>query len=144
MAQNSPLVRSNETLAARVERAAHMAYLQGATEVDIAKAVGIKPVTLRDWKKRSEWAAAVRELRRHQKQLALDRLAVITTKAVTAIEECLRSENDFVKLKAAEWVLERGVRLGDDFGNTVTDVTAGEIQRFVTQVTAKQEARDAD
>ena len=144
MAQNSPLVKSNETLAARVERAAHMAYLQGATEVDISKALGIKPVTLRDWKKRSEWAAAICELRAQQRHFAFDRLATMTTRAVGAIEECLKSDNDAVKLKTAVWVLERGVWLGNEAGIPLTDATAGDIQTFVKIVTDEDGDRHAN
>ena len=83
--------------------------MEGATEAQISEALGIKGVTLRDWKKRPEWDAAISELREHQRNLVLDRLTFLTEKAVTAIEESLDSTNDAVKLKAAEWVLERGL-----------------------------------
>ena len=138
------LLTSNETLAARVERAAHMAYLQGATEIEIAKAVGIKPVTLRDWKKRSEWAAAICELRAQQRHFAFDRLATMTSRAVGAIEECLKSDNDAVKLKAAVWVLERGVCLGKEADIPLTDAAAGEIRTFVRAVTDEAGDRHAN
>ena len=40
------------TLAARIERAAYLVYLHGAKEGEVAEALGIKGVTLRDWKRR--------------------------------------------------------------------------------------------
>ncbi len=62
--------------AARIERAAHMVYLEGATEAQISTALGIKPVTVRDWKNRSEWSDAVAALREYQQKLVLDRLSL--------------------------------------------------------------------
>ena len=96
------------TLAARIERAAQMAYAEGAGETAIGKALGVKAVTVRDWKKRPEWDAAVERLRRSQEAYVLDRLSHLTVRATEAIEECLGSDNDAVRLKAAQWVLERG------------------------------------
>ena len=96
------------TLAARIERAAQMAYAEGAGEAIISKALGVKAVTVRDWKKRPEWDAAVERLRRSQEVYVLDRLSHLTVKATKTIEECLGSDNDAVRLKAAQWVLERG------------------------------------
>ena len=96
------------TLAARIERAAQMAYAEGAGEAAISKALGVKAVTVRDWKKRPEWDAAVERLRRSQEAYVLDRLSNMTVKATEAVEECLGSDNDAVRLKAAQWVLERG------------------------------------
>lgn len=104
-----PAITNSKSLVARIERAASMVYMEGATEAQISEALGIKGVTLRDWKKRPEWDAAISELREHQRNLVLDRLTFLTEKAVTAIEESLDSTNDAVKLKAAEWVLERGL-----------------------------------
>ena len=106
-----PAKASSESLVARIERAAQMVYMEGATEAQIGEALGIKGVTLRDWKRRPEWDAAIAELRDHQRTLVLDRLSFLTERAVTAIEESLDSPNDAVKLKAAEWVLERGLHL---------------------------------
>ncbi len=109
-----PAKASSESLVARIERAAQMVYMEGATEAQIGAALGIKGVTLRDWKKRPEWDAAISELRDHQRTLVLDRLSFLTERAVTAIEESLGSPHDAVKLKAAEWVLERGPHLDGD------------------------------
>ncbi len=98
---------TNGTLAARVERAAQMVYLTGAREVEVAEALGIKPTTLRDWKRRPEWGRAVAALKEAQDRLAADRLALMTEKAVSALEQSLASANPTVRLKAAIWVLER-------------------------------------
>ncbi|HUU66731.1 MAG TPA: hypothetical protein VMW57_05535 [Methyloceanibacter sp.] len=123
------------TLAARVERAAQMAYVEGAGEAAISKALGVKAVTVRDWKKRPEWDAAVERLRRSQEAYVLDRLANLTVKATQAVEECLDSENDAVRLKAAQWVLERGT----NFATATTPWTqgpglGGEVERFMRLV----------
>lgn len=95
------------TLAARIERAAHMVYMHGAREDEVAEALGIKGVTLRDWKRRPEWSSAIGALRDAQMQIAGDRLAMLTEKAVEAIAESIDSDNATVRLKAATWVLER-------------------------------------
>ena len=98
---------AGETLAARVERTAQMTYLTGAGEVEVAGELGIKPTTLRDWKRRPEWGRAVAALREAQNQLVADRLALMTEQAVGALEQSLASPNPTVRLKAAVWVLER-------------------------------------
>jgi transposase-like protein len=105
---------TNGTLAARIERAAQMVYLQGAKECEVAAALGIKPVTLRDWKRRPEWRRAIAALREAQNGIALDRLSLLTDKAVTALDHSLESENPTVRLKAATWVLERQALAGGD------------------------------
>ena len=111
-----------------------MVYIEGATEAKISKALGIKGVTLRDWKKRPEWDAAISELREHQRKLVLDRLSFLTVKAVTAIEESLDSPNDTVKLKAAEWVLERGLRLDNERNRVTSEDHMGSVERFTKLV----------
>lgn len=84
-----------------------MVYLHGAKESEIADSLGIKPATLRDWKKRPEWAGTVLRLRDEQRAIASDRLSFLTDKAVTALQQSLDSDNQTVRLKAAMWVLER-------------------------------------
>ena len=86
MSKSSPIL-AKPTLAARIERAAMMAYVHGAKDANIAKALGIKRVTLRDWRKRPEWEAAVTRLREEQAKLVSDRLALMTDKAATAINQ---------------------------------------------------------
>jgi transposase len=126
------LKAKSETLAARVERAAQMVYLDGATEVQISKSFKISQVTVRDWKRRSEWGDAIVKLREHQQKVVLDRLALLTERAADAVEECLNSENDAVKLKAATWVLERGEALQSE-NNRSTGL--GEVEQFMKMVT---------
>jgi len=125
----------SSTLAARIERAAQMAYVEGAGEAAISKALGVKPVTVRDWKKRPEWDAAVERLRRSQEAYVLDRLSNLTVKATTAIEECLDSENDAVRLKAAQWVLERGNHFTGGIPPLAPGTRlGGEVERFMRLV----------
>ncbi len=47
----------DDALAGRIERAAHMVYLDGAKEAEVCTALKIKKGTLRDWRKRPEWSA---------------------------------------------------------------------------------------
>jgi len=129
-----PAKANSESLVARIERAAHMVYLEGATEEKISKALGIKGVTLRDWKKRPEWNTAIFQLSEYQEKLVLDRLSFLTGKAVTAIEELLDSPNDSVKLKAAEWVLERGPLLTNERNHATSEDRMGSVERFTKLV----------
>ena len=129
-----PVKANSNSLVARIERAAQMVYMEGATEAQISEALGIKGVTLRDWKKRPEWDAAISELREHQRKLVLDRLSFLTEKAVTAIEESLDSPNDAVKLKAAEWVLERGPLLNNERNRATSEDRMGSVERFTKLV----------
>jgi transposase len=116
------------TLAARIERAAHLVYLHGAKEGEVAEALGIKAVTLRDWKRRPEWSSAITALRNTQMQIAADRLAMLTEKAVEAVAESLVSDNPTVRLKAATWVLERAdLGLGAD-GTTEFEMYVREVR----------------
>jgi hypothetical protein len=126
----------SETLAARVERAAMMVYLEGATEVQISKTFKISCVTVRDWKRRSEWDDAIGKLREHQHKLVLDRLALMTARAASAVEECLGSDNDGVKLKAATWVLERSESFHVE--SSCSSDVGGDIERFLKLVTANE------
>ncbi len=121
-----------EALSARVERAAMMVYLEGASEQQVAKAMNISHVTVRDWKRRSEWDDAILKLREHQQKLVLERLAMMTQRAADAVEECLNSTNDTVKLKAATWVLERGEALQTEANRSSS---LGEVERFMQLVT---------
>ena len=100
-------------LAARIERAAHMTYLHGAREAEVAEALGIRPVTLRE----------------AQMRVAADRLAMLTERAVEAVAESLLSDNPTVRLKAATWVLERA-----DLGLAPEEVT--EFEMYVRRVRA--------
>jgi hypothetical protein len=129
-----PAKANSESLVARIERAAHMVYMEGATEAQISEAFGIKGVTLRDWKKRPEWEAAISELKGHQRKLVFNRLSFLTEKAVTAIEELLDSPNDSVKLKAAEWVLERGPLLNNERNRATSEDRMGSVEKFTKLV----------
>ena len=129
-----PAITNSKSLVARIERAAHMVYMEGATEAQISEALGIKGVTLRDWKKRPEWDAAISELREHQRKLVLDRLTFLTEKAVTAIEDSLDSPNDAVKLKAAEWVLERGLPSEFERNRATGGSRIGSVEMFMKLV----------
>ena len=129
-----PAKANSQSLVARIERAAQMVYMEGATEAKISKALGIQSVTVRDWKKRPEWDAAISELKEHQRKLALDRLSFLTGKAVAAIEESLDSPNDSVKLKAAEWVLERGPLLNNEPNHATGEDRMGTVETFVNLV----------
>ena len=125
----------SSTLAARIERAAQMAYVEGAGEAAISKALGVKAVTVRDWKKRPEWDASVERLRRSQEAYVLDRLSNMTVKATEAVEECLDSENDAVRLKAAQWVLERGNQLTGGIPPSAPHTRlGGDVERFLRLV----------
>jgi transposase len=121
-------------LVARIERAVYMAYLDCATEAQISKALGIKSETVQDWKKRPEWDAAVARLREHQQTLVLDRLALLTEKATDAIEESLESANPTVKLKAAQWLLDRGLEVTGINDDTVGTEPLGEVEKFIKMV----------
>ncbi len=136
--------KSSETLTARIERAVSMVYFDGAKEAQIAEALGIRPVTVRDWKRRPEWAAAVAELRAHQRKLAFDRLDVLTPRAASAIEECLASDNETVKFKAATWVLGRAKELIGEDSALSPDTPSGTIESFVNAVVSKSGNANAD
>ncbi len=129
-----PAKTSAKDLVARVERAAYMVYLDGASEAQVAEALGIQPVTVRDWKRRPEWSAAVAELREHQRALVLDRLAFLTARAADAVEACLDSDNDAVKLKAAQWVLERGLSVAGGRDRASDAAPLGEVELFMRLV----------
>ncbi len=130
-----PAITTPKALVGRIERAAHMVYLGGANETQIGKALGIKSVTVREWMKRPEWSDAVARLREHQETLVLDRLALLTKKAADAIEESLESSNPTVKLKTAQWVLDRGLEISG-FRNGVAETQPlGEIEQFIKLVT---------
>ncbi len=123
------------TLAARIERAAQMAYAEGAGEATISKALGVKAVTVRDWKKRPEWDAAIERLRRSQEAYVLDRLSHLTVKATRAVEACLGSDNDAVRLKAAQWVLERGHHFTGGIPPSAPSTRlGGDVERFMRLV----------
>jgi putative ATPase subunit gpP of terminase len=124
----------SESLVARIERAAHMVYLEGATEATISKALGIKGVTLRDWKRRPEWAETIQKLRERQEELVVGRLTGLCGQAVATIGDCLGSENDAVRLKAAQWILERGWSLGDDVSHSMGPASMGEVEKFLKVV----------
>ena len=87
-----------------------MVYLEGATEAQISAALGIKPVTVRDWKKRSEWSDAVAALREYQQNLVLDRLSLLSSKAADAIEDSLDSV--VLLRKSGEHLLKQEVFYG--------------------------------
>ena len=70
--------------------------------------------------------------RDHQQKLVIDRLTLLTERAADAVKECLGSENDAVKLKAATWVLERGEALHIE-SNRANDI--GDVERFMKLVT---------
>ncbi len=129
-----PAKTSSKDLAARIERAAHMVYLDGANEAQIAKALGIQPVTVRDWKRRPEWSAAVAELREHQRTMVLDRLAFLTVKAADAVAACLDSSNDAVRLKAAQWVLEGALPVAGERNRATDAAPLGEVEVFMQLV----------
>ena len=123
------------TLAARIERAAQMAYMDGAGEADISQALGVKVVTVRDWKKRPEWEAAIERLRRSQEAYVLDRLSHLTVKAAKTIDECMGSDNDSVRLKAAQWVLERDARVArKTLPQMQSAGPGGDVERFMRLV----------
>ena len=111
-----------------------MVYLEGATEAQISAALGIKPVTVRDWKKRSEWSDAVAALREYQQNLVLDRLSLLSSKAADAIEDSLDSDNEAIRLKAAQWVLERGHPFESEFDRVRGSGAVGEVERFMKLV----------
>ncbi len=121
----------DEALAGRIERAAHMVYLDGAREAEVCKALKIKKGTLRDWRRRPEWADAVAEMRERQRELAFDRLAVLTTRAVDAVAATLETGTETNRLKAAIWVLERGNQLVEEAPHRGSE---GQVERFVQLV----------
>jgi transposase len=125
---------NSKPLVARIERAVYMVYLDGATEAQISKALGTKSETVRDWKKRPEWDAAVARLQEHQQTLVLDRLALLTEKAADAIEESLESANPTVKLKAAQWLLDRRLEVTGINDDTVGTQPLGEVEKFIKMV----------
>ena len=131
------------TRAARIERAAHLAYFDGATEVEIANDLGLKPVSVRDWKKTAVWKAAIASLRDLQNRLAVDRLTALLPKATAAIEACLECENLSVKFRAAIWLLERSNQLGHSPPDTA-ESTTGEIEKFVKAVVASADEADGE
>ena len=103
----------NDGLSARIERAAHLYYLNGATETEIAAAVGIRPVTVRDWKRTPDWRTAIGSLRAEQRAIASNQMTILTTDAVKAFRDCLGSDHEPTKLRAATWILERGAHLAE-------------------------------
>lgn len=129
-----PATTNSVSLVARIERAAQLVYMDGATEAQVGKALGIKGVTLRDWKKRPEWDIAISELREQQKKLVLDRLSFLTEKALTAVEESLDSKNETIKLKAAEWILERGMSLEIEGNHPTGGQKTGSVELFMKLV----------
>ncbi len=123
-----------KTLVARIERAVAMVFLDGATEAEIGAALGIKAVSVRDWKRRPEWSDAVAKLREYQQKLVLDRLALLTGKAADAIEGNLESSNPTVRQKAAEYVLDRCLEINDRRSGSRGTQPLGEIERFIQMV----------
>ena len=136
--------RPNTTLTARIERAAHLVYTEGATEAEVADAVGIKPVTVRDWKKRPEWEAAIAEFRAIQFECASQRLVMLITKAISAVEKTLVCDNDALRFRAAVWLLERPDHFIDSSATTEPQDRLGVIGRFVNEVVGGTENRDGD
>ena len=134
--------RQNPTRAARIERAAHLAYIDGATETEIAKASGIKEVTVRDWKKTPEWDAGIERLRSQQLEYAEQRLAMLTAKATSAIEEILDCDDLHLKLKVSTWLLERADSQKARRPAALAKDRAGMIDHFVSAVVESSEVDD--
>jgi hypothetical protein len=76
-----------------------------------AQKAGISERTLKSWSKLPEFVALLREARRRTFEQAISRLASVTSKAVTALEEGLEAGDRGQRLKAASTILANVGRL---------------------------------
>lgn len=94
----------------RKQEAAIVALLAHNTLKDAASACGLSEVTLWRYMQDVEFIAAYRAARRQSVEQATARLQRMMNDAVDALERNLSCENPAVEIRAAQLVIEQGIR----------------------------------
>jgi hypothetical protein len=95
-------------------RPALEALAAGATPAGACTAASCSPATLRRWRARDDFAAALREIGRAQAAEAMSALLGIAGQAVAALADALTDGTPATKVRAARAVLELSMRFTDD------------------------------
>ena len=88
------------------ERCAVM-LASGTTITDIAKELGLDRGTLYQWLKKITFQCYFNQLRSNIQQNLTGRMFELHSSGMEAIEKCLTSDNEGIRLKAAMWVFEK-------------------------------------
>lgn len=102
MGEEIPITEQQEHLIA--------ALLTKPTIAAAARAIGINESTARRWLKESAMKTAWLEARRQSMDHAIFALQQASTSAVTTLIKMLKSDQDAVKLRAAQIILEMGIK----------------------------------
>jgi transposase len=100
-----PTAKSAE-LKARIRYAATLKYLYNLTDAKLAEQLGVSIHTIADWKRRSEWDEAVREIANKQLVETSNAVFAMAPSARDVYQELLRDAPPAVRLKAAHSILK--------------------------------------
>lgn len=79
----------------------------GARITDVAEELGINRGTIYRWLQTITFSCFLNYLRRQNQEQSIGKLFTLYQDAIKGLEDCLRSENQMVKLNASKWVLEK-------------------------------------
>jgi hypothetical protein len=86
------------------------ALVASKTVRQAAASVNISERTLLRWLKLPEFQSRLRKARNEVLEAALEELKILTAEAVKILRDALRSENEFLRVKAATIVIDRGLK----------------------------------
>lgn len=121
---------SKETGLTPTQEKACILLASGTPFASVAEAVGITRQTLWVWQKQTTFECYLNRQRKETQNLLTQNLFSLAMDAVEAIRDSLHSENEGVRLRAAQWVADR--------------LQGVEITRTDAIEVAKQEATFAD
>ena len=99
-------INTDTELTALQEKAIYLlASGKGITET--AKEIKTDRTTLYNWQKEAEFEAFYNKVRSEFKEQARNEMVSLFTDALTTVRNCLQSENENIKLKAAIYILKQ-------------------------------------
>lgn len=98
---------SKETGLTPTQEKACILLASGTPFASVAEAVGITRQTLWVWQKQTTFECYLNRQKKETQSLLTQSLFSLATDAVEAIRDSLHSENEGVRLRAAQWVADR-------------------------------------
>lgn len=129
-------MKSNKLLAATM-------LVEGFLHKDVAEEVGVTPQTISVWLTEPEFVAFVNKLKMDNLHKARDRIQALSVKAAATIEDIMENgNNDAVRLKAAESVLEMSGMINVQSGMWAWGIGSSTVEGVIKDIKKQQQIDD--
>lgn len=90
-----------------LQEKAALLLASGESITSVSEELGLNRSTIYEWQKKITFQCFINSIRKEHQEATINRILQLHKKALEALENCMASDNDLIRFKAATWIIEK-------------------------------------